>query len=157
MVVYLKITPCHEFARYAAVKYRFSWLWMEKCTRKFLGRHPRGLLGRRPRTFERRVLKPASHRTSSRSKRNSYICRPVAGKVAKHENARRDEIARSRQSCKFVNSHDASRVNCGFHMFSRAFPESRRSRCSILHSVSMNRGERYSRASAAQGASANIN
>lgn len=47
---------------------------MEKCTRDSLAGVQRGLLGRRPRTFGR-LLKPASHRTSSRSKRNSYIRR----------------------------------------------------------------------------------
>lgn len=80
----LKITPCHEFARYAAAKYRsrgYEW----KNARGFLGRRPRGLLGGRPRTHGRRCSNAGfAGRASSRSKRHSYIRRrAVAGKVAK--------------------------------------------------------------------------
>jgi len=92
----LKITPRHEFARYAAAKYRFrGYEW--KNAREFLGRHPRGLLGRRPRTFGRRCSKAGlTHRTSSRSKRNSYIRRRAAPE--KSRRSARKLAARRRNS-----------------------------------------------------------
>lgn len=77
----LKIMPRREFARCIAAKYRFcDYEW--KNAREFLGRRPRGLLGWRPQTFGR-LLKPASHRTSSRSKRNSYIRRVASRRAMK--------------------------------------------------------------------------
>lgn len=106
----LKITPRHKFTRYIAAKYRFrGYEW--KNAREFLGLGPRGLLGRWPQTFGR-LLKPASHRTSWRSKRNSYIRRHVAP---------RDEIARRPSAVQIWEF--ARRVNCGVAMCCRAFPK----------------------------------
>lgn len=51
--VHLKISPCHEFARYAWPKYR-SRVYEWKNAGEFFGSIPRGLVGRRPRGFRRR-------------------------------------------------------------------------------------------------------